>query len=826
MARLKDIRILAQEEAGNVSGSPRDWMGYLDTASRLYRYPFQDTLLIHAQRPQATACAELELWNRKMNRWVNRGAKGIALLNDTGPRTVIRYVFDLADTHPVHGGRTPYLWRLQERHKNALLAHLTDTYGLAGDTADLNAALLEIAGNMAQDTLGEAMEGMQYELEDTFLEELDEDTIRVEFAALLTNSVFYSLSRRCGLDPMEYLEEEDFREITDFNSLSVLAFLGNAASRLAESVLRDIGRTVRRMEMEEEREKLQKTVEKADGTVYNEFSTLKRETEKLEGGMENGTDLPPQGGLPVSEPDHVQGDAGNREIRDAAQDVPEREPAELVSEHDADREAEPAPAGDRGGGTGTDGSPDERTAGEVPGPGQGERPDGMDGAHEQPDSAGGGDRLDGIGLHLTDETGEQDLSEAEEETASALSLPGLPTVNEQIRRIEERAAARYAGEIAIPSEAVDEVLRRGGGRKGSRLRIIYNFMIGQEPEEYADFIRREYGTGGTGLEIGGTEYSVWYDELGMQISVGHTVTDRLLDKAFLSWEDVSGRILQLLRQGEYAPQSVLDAARENALTEHAQVLAFMERDMAEGVAELVFGDVEPFRGAFPDSIEKIRDLIAQPEYLSDLLERLEGLAEAYAEDEELMRFPLYRPDRVLAQFRKFAGEAVPYRAREGFAWQEHPVFITQDEIDAFLTGGGPYADGRLSTYAFFIQDKSDKEKTDFLRERYGTGGQMPALSGQDDFHADYNGKGLKLARGAYGNPEAEILLGWAKAAKRVDYLIEQDRFLKASDYSRMPGYEREKIAEQIAVFYSHMPEEIENPFAGGFFSGSAHGGGL
>ena len=167
-------------------------------------------------------------------------------------------------------------------------------------------------------------------------------------------------------------------------------------------------------------------------------------------------------------------------------------------------------------------------------------------------------------------------------------MPELPSVNEQKREIENRVAALYAGEIAIPSEVVDEVLRTGGNRSKSQLRIIYNFMSEQTPEEYTEFVKREYGTGGKGFEINGMEYSVWFDETGLQIAVGHTVTDQILDKVFLSWEDVSGRIHQLLKQGEYAPQSVLDVARENAVKEHAQALAYMKADMAEGVAELVF----------------------------------------------------------------------------------------------------------------------------------------------------------------------------------------------------------------------------------------------
>ena len=158
------------------------------------------------------------------------------------------------------------------------------------------------------------------------------------------------------------------------------------------------------------------------------------------------------------------------------------------------------------------------------------------------------------------------MTEAEADDASALSLPLYPTVNQQKRMIEAPIAALYAGEISIPAEVVDEILRSGSNHDRSQLRIIYNYMIDQSPEAYTEFIRREYGKGGKGFTIGDHDYSVWFDELGMQIAVGHTVEDQILAKAFLPWEEVSGRIHQLLKQGEYAPQVVLDAARGNALS--------------------------------------------------------------------------------------------------------------------------------------------------------------------------------------------------------------------------------------------------------------------
>lgn len=833
MAHLDEIRGLAEYHATRISSSPRDWMNYLDTAARLYRYPFMDQLLIHAQRPKATACASLELWNEKMLRWVNRGAKGIALLDETMQKTRLRYVFDIQDTHKVKGGRTPYLWQLQEKQQEALLNHLEEVYGLeTKDAGNLSDALMATAKYMVEENLDEYLDGLTYVTEGTYLEELEEDTIRSEFRSLLTDSIYYTLASRCGLDPLERQEEMDFVHITDYNSLSVLTFIGNATSMASESVLVDIGRFVHRISLEE----MKKGIENSEERNYNKFNTLIRESrennnriieneypQENEGGNEHGTDISSQRGLSVSESDNPGDRSTDREIRNAAEDISEGTQEQPVSEPVADWETELPSGGDRENSTEEIGSTDGETVGEESGTVERGEPDGVDSPYEQSDGNSGREHLDGIGIQLVEDTSEDQLSKAEEEVASALSLPELPSVNEQKREIENRIAALYAGEIAIPSEVVDEVLRTGGNRSKSQLRIIYNFMSEQTPEEYTEFVKREYGTGGKGFEINGMEYSVWFDETGLQIAVGHTVTDQILDKAFLSWEDVSGRIHQLLKQGEYAPQSVLDVARENAVKEHAQSLAYMKADMAEGVAELVFDeeDLPHLHSIYPEITDYLEEKLVDPQWLSDLNERLEGLAMAYEEDRSIMRFRTYNPIRISSQFQKFAAEVIPYSAREEFAWQEHKIFITQDEIDAFLAGGGPYSDGRLSTYFFYLLNEDDKARTDFIKEKYGIGGQSHALCGADNSHADYDGKGLKLERGDYGNPDTSVLLPWAKVAKRIGYLIDNQQFLRSADYSRMPEYERERIAGKVISFYARMPEEIERPFKEDFFNEEA-----
>ena len=828
MSKLQDIRELAQEHATLVSSSPRDWMGYMDTAARLYRYPFTDQLLIHAQHPQATACASLELWNEKMFRWVNRGARGIALLDENGHNTRLRYVFDISDTHMVAGGRSPYLWQMQEHQQEEILTHLAEAYGLEEkDTGTLSDALMAVAREMVADSLEEYLDGLKYAAEGTYLEDLDEVTIRSDFRQLATDSVYYMLCRRCGLEPMELLEEEDFMHITDYNRLSVLTFLGNAASQISESVLIDIGRTVHKISLEEAR----KEVEISNERNYNNFNTLMRENKNQdvennkeenienEGGTDYGTDISSQGGLPVSEPDRRGGRSDDREIRDASEEIPEGTQEQPVSEPVPDRKAEQPSGRDREGSTGEDGQPDGETAEEPSGTGQGSRPDGLDSTYERTDGNSGREHLDGIGIQLVEDTREDGLSKAEEEIASALSLPEYPTANEQKRQIGERVAALYAGEIPIPESVVDDILRTGGNRTGSQLRIIYNFMSEQSPGEYTEFVKREYGKGGKGFQMDGREYSVWFDETGMQIAVGHTVADQILDKAFLSWKDVSRRIHQLLDQGEYAPQSVLDAARDNALKEHAQALAYMKGDMAEGVAEIVFdeADLPHLRSIYPEITDYLTEKLQDSEWLSDLNERLEALAEAYETDNSLMRFHHYNPVNISRQFQKFADEVIPYQAREGFAWKEQQMFITQDEIDAFLARGGAYSEGRLRTYSFYLLHTEEKARADFIKEQYGIGGCSHALSGADNSHADYDGKGLVLARGNFGNPHTSITLPWNKVARRVEYLIKNDKFLQAEDYVHMPEYEREQMATKVLNFYNRLPEDIDRPFEEDFF---------
>ena len=360
---------------------------------------------------------------------------------------------------------------------------------------------------------------------------------------------------------------------------------------------------------------------------------------------------------------------------------------------------------------------------------------------------------------------------------------------------------------------MDELLRTGGNRRGSQLRLIYNYMIEQTPEAATAYVKREYGKGGKGFTINGTDYAVWFDELGLQIAEGHSVREQAIEKAFLSWDDVAGRIHQLLKQGEYAPQPVLDAARGNALTEYASALAFMERDIVDDYRHTLFdeAELEMFKGGFPEEVEKVSRFLDHQENVDRLVSRLRDFAAVYAENRDVMRFHYYNPTRMTNAFEAFSKPWTPFQARKGFAWENHGVFITEDEIDAELAGGASYENSRLAIYAHFLSTDDRKARADFLKHHYGEGGHSPALNGKDGADESHDSKGIRLRVGGSTNPAAEVTLSWAKVAQRIDDLMRNDRYLTASDHVKLPEYEREIMARRIRSFYVHMPEDIPRP---------------
>lgn len=452
--KWQTISELAAETSRKVTHSPEEWCRFLTTAARFYKaYDFDDQLLIYAQKPNATACADMPTWNNKMRRWVNAGSTAIALIRKGyGGKPYLDYVHDVADTHPVRGGKDPWLWKLTEENREPVMERLRDTFGIDG-SGDLGDLLMETAEKLVQESYGEYLPDLLYEREDSFLEELDDFNVEVLFRNTLRASVQYAVLSRCGLDVSRYLDAEDFREITNFNTTAALACLGTAVSQGSRELLLEIGDTIRKIE----REKVKNSLAKSGVGSYNDkgnFSTLKRERSDKHGDIDiqqtervSGSQSPDgRGGERTADPGPVRKSQG--EISDGAPqgtlqfDAADRQ---AVGASDRDRPDSPGADGQSGGrngeGTGRDRSIESQQS------------DGMGAADEQHPAVGGGDHPKRPNLQLNPEetAGEQPAVSASVEMETPfstkpdyrqLTLFDLPEM--QIQKISHQEAEAAA----------------------------------------------------------------------------------------------------------------------------------------------------------------------------------------------------------------------------------------------------------------------------------------------------------------------------------------------------------------------------------------------
>ena len=395
---------MADKVATQLVGSWQEWTAFLTTAARLYKYPFHEQMMIYAQRPDATACAEYDLWNEKMGRYVRRGSKGIALVDDSGDRPRLRYVFDISDTGTREHSRTPWLWKLEERHMDSVTAMLERSYNVSGN--DLPQQLTDVAAKLAEEYWADHRWDILPIVDGSFLEEYDEYNIEVQFKSAATVSITYALMSRCGLEPEQYFSHEDFMPIFDFNTPAVIGALGTAVSQANQQVLRQIGVTIQNYEREQLAER---------SITHGEQPDLHEERR-----------------LPDSrpEPDRAAVEAPGQ-IRQDAQNVPEGASAHPVQPAADERDAVPAPSGDRRDReqpSGADDAPAGRGGGRDGGT-ESPRPDAVGGPDEHLQSPGGGDSAGGtyqqltLNLFLSEAEQIQQIDEAESvKTPSAFSF--------------------------------------------------------------------------------------------------------------------------------------------------------------------------------------------------------------------------------------------------------------------------------------------------------------------------------------------------------------------------------------------------------------------
>ena len=840
MARkLTLISELAGQTTHDITRDVDGWKRYLTTAARLYKYRFDEQLLIFAQRPDATACAEMETWNEKMRRWVKPGSKGIALIRQDGygkPR--LEYVFDVADTRPVRGAKMPYLWEMREEHHAPVLAALETRYGET-EGADVGDRLMELAARAVREVYREHLSDLAYDTEGSFLEGLDELNLEVRYRDTLTASVQYALLSRCGLDPSGYLDDEDLQGITEFSTPAVLHHLGDAASTLSMGLLQEIGRTIRsfdRENLQNRQKNVQKPLAKAEDIGYTkgkeEFNTLKRES--TERSTKNGgVDIQEERRLSDSRPDSGRGgrDGGNAsgQVRDAAADLPSGETPRDVHLHAADGEAHAAPAGDRPAGAGT-GRPDagrDEEAGGRDGGIESPRSDGVGTGGEQPDGDGRGSGADGDRLQVTEQEAEETAGEdpavfaSEQSETGPFQLTLFPSVEEQIENIAQaqveeqqekgRAPAPTGAPVAeVPEAVIGRALTSGGNNPHSIERMVAFFQKTPTGSAAASFMEKEYGTGGKGLLIGGTEYALWFDREGIRIAPGKTTN--VPGCTLVPWVKAGALAYRQLREGMFASQDKIDAARDNEYRELSEDLWYLRQDLSEEAEKQGFlPRLSELYGGFPESTEKIAELLKTTEGRADFGAELSAFAAAYENDRELLRFRLnHNPQALLRRISDLDIVPEPFKAKIDDFEPSRGNFITQDEIDHMLTRGGGVSEGNLRIYSYFMQGHDAKERAAFLRNEYGDGGFC--YTGYDEWH---DSKGIKLSRADDFSDNKNydtVRLNWNQTQKRIGELIDTGRYLNPAERAYMPEYEKMQLARSIYTFYYCNPNDAERTY--------------
>ena len=780
-SKLQTYMQMADEAQRQITGSYRGWTGFLTTAARLYKYPYAEQVMIHAQRPDATACAEYDFWNEKMGRYVRRGSKGIALIDSSGERPRLRYVFDVSDTGGREFPRSRYLWEYRAEHADAVSAMLESRYGVDGK-GGLPDQLERIASQLAEEYWRDYKRDILAIVDDSFLYGYDEFNVGAAFQSAAAVSIAYSLMSRCGLEADDRFEHEDFLSIFDFNTPEAAAELGTAVSRINGEVLRQIEVTIKNYE----REKLAERSHSHDRA-----------------------DLHQERGLPDSRPD-AERNAGGREtpgqVRETAQELPSGAQTGAVQPSGAVGEAVPAPAGDQRDGESEIGA-DDAGADEVGGRDGGAespRPDEMGGADEQSESAGRGDHPQRAGIQLTDDAPEAESAQPQIPQAYQLSL--FPTEEEQIAYIAEAESyTPSAFSMSIPQSDIDHILRMEGNADYARMKIATEFSKGKSVEEIAAFLQSSFH-GGNGIVTENGRYSAWYAEDGIHIANGDAA--RYLTSAkVVSWQEAAERIGQLLEQGEYAANVELAEAPGHERAELAQSIWYLRQDLSEKArAQGYLSCLSDMRGGgFPEETARLAERLTDPAFREVLMDDFAQLRSDYREDRSLLRFHYHKPDNIEQGLRELSLPRREYRTEMA----EIPAvqrFITEDEIAATLTRGSNIEGSKGRIYAYFKEKHSPREQADFLKDEYGIGGRSHAVSGASHSGEDHSGKGVSLKK----QDCPEIQLNWANVAKRISELIRKDRFLTPEEKARFEQLRRQ-TAERSAAWNDYNAVKEAHP---------------
>ena len=557
-SKTEEYLALAQRTANGLTRYWESWTDYLTTASRLYKYPFADQLMIYAQRPDATACADFDIWNTRMNRYVRRGAKGIALLDESSGFPRLHYVFDVSDTGVRRNSRDPEVWQFNDDLKQPVSEMLSKTYGISGER--VSQQLADVAGKLVADYWDNNGGDIRAIVDGSLLMDYDEAGVEMQFKSAAAISVTYTLLERCGFEPAGWFDKDDFQAIYNFSTPDAVFALGAAVSDMSREVLRNIERTV-------------KTTIRRRNAERSQYEYEQQERDLLD-----------RRGLPAPEPDPEPAPEAAGQVRQAAPDVPD-EPSPGTVQHDAP-EREPVPAPDGGGEerSSNEGTSDDRTAGEGPGSGQGAEPDGVGAAHEQPESTGRGTGADGADLQL-----------------SFLDA-NIPTEAQQIETIDRAESEKTPSAFVLSQAEIENELRKhGSGFAGGKQRIMALYQTQPDRKLRAKALAKEYGIGGHSHDfLDGSRGFVNHDWKGLEF-------DHYPDhqKITLKWAQVEKYIDLMIQSDRYLTdeekEQCTTVQEENGYKVGDDVMVDLPTGTIEGTISLALNPM--------GSIQKLKPII-------------------------------------------------------------------------------------------------------------------------------------------------------------------------------------------------------------------------
>ena len=770
--KYHEISLLAGETARQVSKNGEEWAKYLTTAARLYRYPFDDQMLIYAQRPDAGACATMETWNEKMFCWVNRGAKGIALFDRESERPRLKYVFDVSDVHKSRRlGKDPYLWEIREEHKDAVLAQLEKTYGATDKDNSFESRLMEIAGRIAEDYYGELMQDMSYAKEGSFLEELDGLNVGLRLRETLSASIAYTLLSRCGADMDLWKDELNFDYISEFNTTKALSVIGNATTDMCKPILMEIGKTVAAYDRHIARNKAK---EKASGvqidnieknpqkvlanTPEPRYNALKRESvlqtrtdipiyvtgeqavKNIETeGIAHGTDIREERGLSDTQPDTGQRAGGAADqVRADAQELSEGTPEGDLQRASADGRTESALSGDTETGRGEDGLPDGAD-GESRGSGRSAesvRPDEMGGEDERNQALGGGKRTDGAGLQplssglqQNKETGKPDNDRSSGEDSLSGSF------------LDNLEFAEKAVEIQKGILCSDDFLIH------KRPEIAGYFAMEQDTRMQTEYLKNSFRMKEfTEFDIGEMRAGYRADEDGLTMWKGHYLTREA--EARISWEDARFFVNSYIEDGVYLlPGEKAEQIDTSGMYQQLDLFSMFTEQVGSIAMKEAEAGIIPAEKASPEPTKEV---------------------------------------------------------------------ITKEQLDTILRSGGGRENSRKRIYAKYRQGKTPEEMAEFLKKEYKTTGKGFEFEGKQ-IAVWFDGQGMTAGDGTSAIENPKFTMSWQEIETQIRSQVENGTYMGANEAYLVDEVERGRIADHLYFFFrdgmGEMPEELEMKFA-------------